>query len=142
MPKGVYVRTKPVWNKGKIGCWSEAALEKMRVAHIGLAVGEKSGKWKGGTYRNGAGYILEQAPTHPNRDGRGYVYQHRLIVEKIIGRFLTTNEHCHHINGIKNDNRIENLMVFKGDKGHKGWGTIGVDKDDIVFDGRKWEEVV
>lgn len=40
------------------------------------------------------------------------VKQHRHVVEKSIGRKLLPNEDVHHINGLKSDNRIENLMVI------------------------------
>jgi hypothetical protein len=53
----------------------------------------------------------------------GYVYvgkipQHRLVVEEYIGRKLTKEERIHHLNEIKSDNRIENLMLFPNDKEH------------------------
>jgi hypothetical protein len=44
--------------------------------------------------------------------GRGKVGQHRLIIEEKIGRRLRPDEHVHHINGVRDDNRIENLQLL------------------------------
>ena len=57
------------------------------------------------------GYILVYAPDNPAADRTGYVLEHRLIMEKHIGRHLTSNEIVHHINENKTDNRIENLEI-------------------------------
>ncbi len=74
---------------------------------------ENSNSWKGGRRQRNPGndYILIRDTKHPFNNC-GYVYEHRLVMEKHIGRYLTTNEDVHHINGIKNDNRIENLQVM------------------------------
>jgi len=67
--------------------------------------------WKGGRiYR--LGYILIKTDNHPNSNSTGYVQEHRLIMEKYIGRYLSKKEKVHHINGVKDDNRIENLQLF------------------------------
>ncbi len=60
---------------------------------------------------NSNGYIKVLDHGHPFSDTKKYVFEHRLIMEKFLGRYLTKNEIVHHRNGIKNDNRIENLLL-------------------------------
>ena len=64
------------------------------------------------------GYVLVLCPDHPHKKHRNYVYEHRLVMEKHLGRFLQTDEVVHHINGNKQDNRIENLQLFANDSEH------------------------
>lgn len=71
----------------------------------------RSRRWK--KTKTSHGYIIV------NKGKYETVYEHRLVVEKMLGRSLTSNEMVHHINGIKDDNRIENLMVVLR-KAHHG----------------------
>lgn len=72
--------------------------------------GENASNWRGGRRKNRQ-YIYIYQPNHLNCDVNGYVREHRLIMEKQIGRYLEKNEIVHHLNGIKDDNRIENLQL-------------------------------
>jgi hypothetical protein len=73
--------------------------------------GEKANGWKGGR-RKCNGYILIHKPEHPNADLAGYVAEHRLIMSEHIGRKLEDYELVHHKNGIRSDNRLENLALL------------------------------
>jgi len=74
--------------------------------------GSKAPNWKGGKLAEKRGYIFIWKPYHPLANKDGYIFEHRLVMEKKLGRFLTKKEVVHHINGIKNDNRPENLQIF------------------------------
>ena len=53
-----------------------------------------------------SGYWYIYSPYHPNCTKKGYVAEHRLVAEKMIGRFINKDEDVHHINGNKTDNRV------------------------------------
>ena len=83
--------------------WKEKISESLR--------GSKSPSWKGGRV-NHKGYILIHHPHHPFANSQGYIFEHRLIMEKHIKRFLLPTEVIHHINEIRDDNKIENLLLL------------------------------
>ncbi len=99
--------------------------------------GDKCPAWKGGRIKK-MGYVFIHSPNHPVKNNMGYVQEHRLIVEHHIGRYLTKEEVVHHVNGIKEENRVKNLMAFICNSEHIRFenGSF-VNKQSIIFDGRE-----
>lgn len=58
------------------------------------------------------GYFYVYYRKHPYADKGGRVYEHRLIMEQKLGRYLFPFENVHHKNGVKSDNRINNLELW------------------------------
>lgn len=75
--------------------------------------GSGGANWNGGVHYTGKGYKMIYSPDHPNSTARGYVMEHRLVMEENLGRLLKDDEIVHHKNEIKDDNRIENLQLMK-----------------------------
>ncbi len=98
---------------------SEETKRKMSEAQIG----EKNHQWRGGRYKKVDGYVLIRKREHPNANCNGTIFEHRLVMEKKLGRYLTREEVVHHINGILDDNREENLMLFINDIEHRKYHT-------------------
>jgi hypothetical protein len=68
--------------------------------------------WKGGRHLTKKGYIIVFSPYHPFANNR-YVLEHRLICEKLLGRFLEPEERVHHIDFNRANNNPDNLIVFE-----------------------------
>lgn len=79
---------------------------------------EKHGMWKGGRTQKDVGYILIKLADHPFCDSQGYIREHRLVMEKHLGRYLDPKEVVHHINRKKDDNQLENLILFSSNAEH------------------------
>lgn len=84
--------------------------------------GEKSVGWKGGRNISPQGYVLvwvdPKDPMAVMADVNNYVREHRLVMAREIGRPLKSHETVHHINGDRQDNRIENLQLRIGNHGN------------------------
>ena len=91
-----------------------------------LRKGEMNVRWSGGK-RHADGYVfITVDESHPyfvmaRKVSHRNLYQiseHRLVIAQAIGRPLAYDEIIHHINGIKSDNRLENLMLLKNNQHH------------------------
>lgn len=80
--------------------------------------GDGNPSFSGGRHVADSGYVRVLAADHPQADVRGYVYEHRLVMEEQIGRRLRPGEVVHHINHVRDDNRPENLQLFESHSEH------------------------
>jgi hypothetical protein len=119
---GKFVRTREYrlkLSKAHLGKkLSEQHKLRISVSVKGKNKGSKNGNWIGGRVKNCRGYIEVLSPEHPHRTNKGRVAEHRLVMEKHIKRYLKPTEIVHHINEIRDDNRIENLALFSNKGTH------------------------
>jgi len=72
-------------------------------------IGESRKQWKGGRITTSEGYIRVRVG---EIGARRYVLEHRYVMEQHLGRELVPGENVHHINGVRTDNRLENLELW------------------------------
>jgi|DEB0MinimDraft_6_1074348.scaffolds.fasta_scaffold137191_1 transposase-like protein len=79
-------------------------------------LGDKHPSWKGGRYVSPEGYVsvylAGDDPLAEMRQTGGYVLEHRLVMARSLGRPLLPTENVHHVNGVRDDNRLENLELW------------------------------
>ena len=89
--------------------WQAKICQKCDLAN---ANSENNGNWQGGRTNHSKGYIYIKNRDHPRSGKNGYVFEHILVMESEIGRYLLKGENVHHTNGIRSDNRLENLELW------------------------------
>jgi hypothetical protein len=102
---------KPAWNTGK-KLSEEHRLKVIKTLSSQNQRGDKNPQWKGGKIITKSGYVKVKNYTHPYRTSNNYYPEHRLVMEEHLGRILSKDEKVHHKNGIKSDNRLENLLLL------------------------------
>lgn len=139
MPKGVYVRKsftkehRKNIGKGQAGRKHSAEhIEKFKNS-LPNRQGKNHPQWKGGRVKTQRGYILVYKPDHPYGESGCYIREHRLIMEKILGRYLKPSEEVHHINGKVDDNRPENLIVVEKNNHKKDYASAYRDGHRVGF---------
>lgn len=78
---------------------------------------ENNPAWTGGKKTRADGYVMIRQPNHPHASD-GYVLEHRLVMEGILGRYLTHDEVVHHIDGNPSNNDPNNLELFASQSDH------------------------
>jgi len=105
---------------GKRRITSEETRRKMSIS----GSGKNNSNWKGGRRKDGKGCILIWNSTHPYRRKDNYIFEHRLVIEVFLKDYIDPENVVHHINGIKDDNRLSNLMLFKNTGEHTKYHDI------------------
>jgi hypothetical protein len=112
------------YHKGNGSCLVEGCTNKYhskgycnkhsaRLTRYGDPLGKpESRRSNGNGYIDRNGYIILYAPENPNSSKTGKLMEHRMVMSNFIGRTLYKDETVHHKNGIRNDNRIENLELM------------------------------
>lgn len=99
----VALRDNPIYKKGVV-----EKIVRTRRKNGSYLSGEKHPRWKGGCwFQYGYKVIENLKDTNGNKK-----FEHRKVMEEFIGRKLESNEVIHHINGNRQDNRIENLKIM------------------------------
>ena len=107
---------------------SIAKMRRKAQARAENQTGENSPQWKGGRHYS-HGYLMvalsslspqeqETLGIMATRSAGRYIPEHRLVMARHLGRPLTKAERVHHVNGVKDDNRIENLELHASNRSH------------------------
>lgn len=98
----------PVYKRGVLHCSRECATGDLPQCQSGSA----NPAWRGGRTKTGGGYVQLKMPDHPRAYKNGYVLEHTVVMEQVVGRPLARWERVRHKNGVRDDNRPENLELW------------------------------
>jgi hypothetical protein len=93
-------------------CGAQKWIKSATCAACRREDGASNKNWQGGRTVHKRGYVMLRAPEHPRAGGGKYVFEHILVLEQQLGRYLLPEETVHHLNGVRDDNRPENLELW------------------------------
>ena len=93
----------PIYKRGVTCCSKKCSGAQMAERQSGAS----NVAWKGGRHGTGGGYVMVSRGF-----GKPKILEHRLVMEQVLGRKLEKHERIHHKNGIRADNRPENLELW------------------------------
>ena len=114
------------WSTREIGEALGVSEETARRRMVALGIDRLPAKarpdrnvfWRGGRTVDKAGYILIHAPDHPHATKGGYVREHRLVMERELGRYLLPDEVVDHRDTDTGNNDPSNLRLFASNADH------------------------
>lgn len=90
-------------------------IRKLKIPYDTARHGDANPAWKGGRRKQGP-YVYIWCPEHPHATQHGCVFEHRLVMELKIGRYLLPDEVVHHKRGYRNN--PGNLELFETNAAH------------------------
>ena len=84
-----------------------------------IRTGSDHHNWKGGKRISSTGYVYRLVPDHPHSDCRGYIFEHILVAEKALGKYLDPGHPIHHVDENRRRNTNDNLVVCENNAYHK-----------------------
>ena len=113
MPSSRHLRCPSCRGRDTCECGNDKQVKSATCGSCRIEAGSENSNWRGGRTRHKAGYVMVYTPGHPRaRPNSPYVFEHILVAEEMLGRHLVDGESVHHINGVKDDNRAENLELW------------------------------
>lgn len=112
-PSSRHLRCPACRAKDLCACGKAKQAKSETCGDCRTEVGDANGNWTAGrTRRHKAGYVMVRVPEHPRAGRSPYMFEHILVAEGLLRRHLVEGETVHHINGIRDDNRPENLELW------------------------------
>ena len=111
-PSSRHLRCPACRSKALCDCGRPKQVKSATCVDCRTVARAANGNWKGGKTRHKAGYVMVRTPEHPRARASKYVFEHILVAEALLGRHLEADESVHHRNGVRDDNRPENLELW------------------------------